>query len=277
MAQLARPDPARNVSAADYTLSGTAEEVVAAGHAGQPDRHNQAAASQVAASDLRIEQIPSWTLFTAALVPAVLVTGWVVAGALQPASYSPLQQTMSVLAGHTGIDPWVMTGALFVVGGCQIATGVGVASVRAAAGIVLILTGLSTFGVALSPEPATGPTPLHLVFAVGCVVTTAIWPAFVARRAPAPSWILSVYTCAITIAVFAVLCGWLLIETQHGADLGLVERLTSTAQGLFPVLVILALLQTTRPAQAHAGEPYGDEPAFSARVPAARGGFHDRD
>jgi hypothetical protein len=267
MAQLARPDPARNVSAADYAMSGTVEEAVPIGQAGQPDH--------AAASYLGIEQIPGWTVVTAALVPVVLVTGWVVGGALQPASYSPVQQTMSVLAGHTGVDPWIMTGALFVVGGCQIATGVGVAGVRAAAGMLLILTGLSTFGVALSPEPAAGPTPLHLAFAVGCVVTTAIWPAFVARRAPAPSWILSVYSCAFTIAIFAVLCGWLLIQTQRGADLGLVERVTSTAQGLFPVLVIVALLQTTR--QARAGESYDEEPALSPWVPAARGDFHDRD
>ena len=269
MTQLARPDPARRGSATDYTVSGTAEfadQAAPAGHARQPDQ---------AASRLGIQEIPGWTVVTAALVPVVLVTGWVVAGALQPASYSPMQQTMSVLAGHTGTDPWIMTGALFVVGGCQVATGVGVAGVRAAAGILLILTGLFTFGVALSPEPATGPTPLHLAFAGGCVVTTAIWPAFVARRAPAPSWILSIYCCASAIAIFAVLCSWLLIETQHGADLGLVERLTSTAQGLFPVFVILALLQTTR--QARAWESYGEEAALSAWVPAARGGFHDRD
>ena len=123
MAQLARPDLARKGSATDYTVSGTA------GFADQAGRAGQARQPDGAASYLGIQEIPGWTVVTAALVPVVLVTGWVVAGALQPASYSPMQQTMSVLAGHTGTDPWIMTGALFVVGGCQVATGVGVAGV----------------------------------------------------------------------------------------------------------------------------------------------------
>ncbi len=108
------------------------------------------------------------------------------AGALQPASYSPMRQTMSVLAGHSGSDRWVMTAALLLVGSCQIATGAGLRAVRISARILLIATGLSTLGIAATPEPATGPTSRHLAFAVSCVVTTAVWPVLVARRAGAP-------------------------------------------------------------------------------------------
>ena len=116
------------------------------------------------------------------LAPVVLVGGWLVAGALQPTSYSPMRQTMSVLAGHSGTDRWVMTAALLLVGSCQIATGAGLTGVGMPARILLILTGLSTLGIAATPEPATGPTSRHLAFAVSCVVTTAVWPVFVARR-----------------------------------------------------------------------------------------------
>ena len=107
------------------------------------------------------------------------------------------------------------------------------------------MTGLSTLGIAASPEPATGPTPRHLAFAVSCVVTTAVWPVLVARRAPARSWLLSARGCTAVTAVFAGLSCCLLIAARDGVgDLGLVERLTSAVQCLFPLIVALALWQT---------------------------------
>ncbi len=179
------------------------------------------------------------------LAPVVLVGGWLIAGALQPASYSPMRQTMSVLAGHSGSDRWVMTAALLLVGSCQIATGAGLTAVRMPARILLIVTGLSTLGIAATPEPATGPTSRHLAFAVSCVVTTAVWPVLVARRAPTHPRILSVYGCAAVTVIFAGLSCWLLIAARDGgADLGMVERLTSAVQALFPLVVVLALRQT---------------------------------
>ena len=75
-----------------------------------------------------------------------------------------------------------MTAALLLVGSCQMATGAGLTAVRMPARILLILTGLSTLGIAATPEPATGPTPRHLAFAVSCVVTTVVWPVLVAGR-----------------------------------------------------------------------------------------------
>jgi len=237
MTQLARLDLARGRSGQD---DGRAGPVSAATEPLTADRWGLL-------PDAR--PVPDWAVGTALLVPVVLVGGWLIAGALQPASYSPMRQTMSVLAGHAGTDPWVMTAALLVVGSCQIATGAGLAGVRMPARIALVLTGLSTLGIAASPEPATGPTPRHLAFAVGCVVTTAIWPVLVARRAPAASRILSVYSCAALTVVFLGLSCWLLIAARDASgDLGLVERLTSAAQGLFPLFVALALRQGARDA-----------------------------
>jgi hypothetical protein len=200
---------------------------------------------------------------TALLAPAVLVGGWLIAGALQPASYSPMWQTVSALAGYSGTDRWVMTAALLLVGGCQIATGAGLTAVRVPARILLILTGLSTLGIAATPEPATGPTLRHLAFAVSCVVTTAVWPLLVARRAPARPWIVSVYGCAAVTVLFAGLSCWLLIAARGGiGDLGMVERLTSAAQGLFPLVVALALRQAAR----HAGNQGQRGRAASGRL-----------
>ncbi len=215
MTQLARPDLARSQSGRDHVRPGP--------------------------------PVADWVVGTALLGPAVLVGGWLAAGALQSASYSPMRQTMSVLAGHAGTDPWVMTAALLLTGSCQIATGAGLASVGAPARILLIVTGLSTLGIAASPEPITGPTPRHLAFAVSCVVTTAVWPVLVAQRGPGRSWILSVRGGAAVTLVFALLSCWLLIAARDGGgELGLAERLTSAVQGLFPLVVALALRQAAR-------------------------------
>ena len=94
MTQLARPDPARNRSGRDHVRRGPASatfdllpaDLSGLLRAGQP--------------------VPGWAVGTALLAPAVLVGGWLIAGALQPASYSPMRQTMSVLAGHSGTDRW---------------------------------------------------------------------------------------------------------------------------------------------------------------------------
>jgi hypothetical protein len=156
-----------------------------------------------------------------------------------------MRQTMSVLAGQSGTDRWVMTAALLLVGSCQIATGAGLTAVRMPARVLLIATGLSTLGIAATPEPATGLTSHHLAFAVSCVVTTAVWPVLVARRAPAQPWIVSVHGCATVTVIFAALSCWLLIAAHDGGgSLGMVERLTSAVQGLFPLAVALALRQS---------------------------------
>jgi hypothetical protein len=189
--------------------------------------------------------VPGWTVVSAALCPVFLVGGWLVAGALQPTSYNPMQQTMSVLAGQPGRDPWIMTGALFVVGATLFATAAGLRAVGIPARVLLVLTGLCTFGVASSPEPAAGPSHVHLAFAAGCVFTTAIWPIFVGGRPPAPSWAVHYYVCGAVTGFFAVLSGWVLFASFGGGDLGLAERVTSTALGLFPVIVALSLRRAT--------------------------------
>ena len=191
MTQLARPDLARKRSGRETV------------------RPDPAAAT--------LEVLPAdWAVGAALLAPAVLAGGWLIADSLQPASYSPMRQTMSVLAGQSATDRWVMTVALLLVGSCQIATGAGLTAVRMPARILLILTGLSTLGIAATPEPVTGPTPRHLAFAVSCVVTTLVWPVLVARRAPAQPWILSVYGCATVTVIFAGLSCWLLIAARDG-------------------------------------------------------------
>ena len=246
MTVLARLDPARSRTARHGVTSGSASS-----GSELPDlrmatmvRQPTYAASSSTASPLSLSpSVPGWTVISAALCPVLLVGGWLVGGAVQPASYSPLHQTVSVLAGQPGTDPWIMTGALFLVGATQLATAVGLTEVGLPARLLLLVTGLCTIGVASSPEPAAGPSHVHLAFAVSCVFTTAIWPLFIARRAPAPSWSVSIYGCAAVTTFFAALSAWLLFATFGGGDLGLSERVTSAALGLFPLVVVLSLRQ----------------------------------
>jgi Protein of unknown function (DUF998) len=190
--------------------------------------------------------VPGWAVVSAALSPIVITVGWLVADAFQPASYSPIRKTVSVLAGHAGTDRWIMTSALLLVGGCNLVTAVGLTAVRLPARILLVIAGLSSIGIAASPEPVVGSTPQHLAWTSLGEVTIAVWPAFTGRRGLSKPLILSIRGAAIVTAVFMVLLAWLVIQTQGGSVLGLAERLTSSIQITWPFVVALALRSSLR-------------------------------
>src|SRR5216684_5936334 len=123
-----------------------------------------------------------WAIVSAALSPVLLTGDYLVAGALQPASYSPMRTTISAMAGQAGTDRWIMTGGIFLVAGCYLVTAAGLTGVRAPARALLTVAGMAGIGIAASPEPASGATPRHLAWTVLGAITTAIWPAFAARR-----------------------------------------------------------------------------------------------
>ena len=126
----------------------------------------------------RDRTVPPWAIISAGLTPILLTGGWLVAGALQPASYNPVRDTVSVMAGHAGTDRWVMTGALLLVGGCHLVTAAGLGAIRVSARVLLILAGLSSIGIAVSPEPVVGSTPQHLAWTSFGAVIITVWPAF---------------------------------------------------------------------------------------------------
>jgi hypothetical protein len=195
-----------------------------------------------------------WAIVSAALAPVLLTGGYLVAGALQPASYDPVRTTISVMAGQAGTDRWIMTGGLFLVAGCYLITAAGLTGVRAAARALLIVAGLAGLGIAASPEPARGTTPQHLAWTTLGAVTIAVWPAFAAPRTPPRPLILSSYGSAAVTAVFTALLGWLFIQTRDGSVLGLAERLTSSIQTCWPFTVAVTLRRTRpRPGPATGG------------------------
>ncbi|HWG61431.1 MAG TPA: DUF998 domain-containing protein [Streptosporangiaceae bacterium] len=191
------------------------------------------------------QTIPLWAVFSAALAPVLLMGGWLIADALQPVSYSPIHETVSALAGQGGTDRWVMTSALFLVGGLYLVTAAGLSLAGLPSRALLTVAGLASMGIALSPEPVAGTTTQHLAWTVLGAITIAIWPAFIRRRTDAVPLVVSWYaTIAVTI-LFIGLLGWLVSETQGGTALGLAERLTVSVQSTWPFIVALALRRST--------------------------------
>jgi hypothetical protein len=201
-----------------------------------------------------------WAIIPAGLAPVLLTGSYLIAGILQPASYSPVRKTISAMAGQAGTDRWIMTGGIVLVAGCYLVTAAGLTGIRAPARALLILAGLAGIGIAASPEPATGATPRHLAWTALGAVTTAIWPAFAAPRTTPRPLILSVCGSAAVTAVFTALLGWVFIETRDGSVLGLAERLTSSIQTCWPFIIALTL-RRARPRPAAHAQPEPPPPA----------------
>src|SRR5487761_287984 len=191
--------------------------------------------------------VPGGAVVSAALTPVVMMGGWLAAEALQPPSYSPLRSTISGLAGLGGTDRWIMTSALILVGACYFVTAAGLPGVRMPARIVLMVAGLSSIGIAVSPEPARGSTPEHLAWTSLGAVAITVWPAFTARRAPSQPLILRFRGAVAVTAVFLALLAWLVFETQDGTVLGLAERMVSAVQVTWPLIVAVALRRAAGP------------------------------
>ena len=189
----------------------------------------------------RDRTIPAWAIVSAGLTPLLLTGGWLFAGTLQPASYNPVRDTVSVMAGHGGTDRWVMTGALLLVGGFHLVTAAGLGAIRVPARVLLILAGMSSIGIAISPEPVVGSTPQHLAWTSFGAVIITIWPAFTARPGSPHPLIVSRPGSAVVTAVFLGLLCWLVVETQGGSYLGMAERLTSSVQTSWPFVVAVVL------------------------------------
>lgn len=191
--------------------------------------------------------VPGWAIASAALSPVVMVGGWLTADAVQPPSYSPVRSSVSGLSGLGGTDRWIMTSALILVGASYFVTAVGLPGLRVSARMVLMVAGLSSIAIAVSPEPVRGSTPPHVAWTSLGAVAIAIWPAFTARRGPSQPLILRFRAVIAVTAVFLVLLAWLVFETQEGTALGLAERLVSAVQVTWPLIVALALRRTAGP------------------------------
>jgi hypothetical protein len=179
-------------------------------------------------------------LASTALLPVLLTAGWLIADIRQPASYSPVRQTVSVLSGHAGTDRWIVTGALYLVGVCYFVAACGLSAVGTAPRLGLLVAAAAAVGVASSPQPVQGSSNSHVVCTGIGAVTIAIWPMLVARRDSPALGAVGMRTSIVASVVSVVLFCWMAMEVR-GTALGLAERVTSSLQICWPFVIALAL------------------------------------
>lgn len=187
-----------------------------------------------------VKAIPWWAIVAACLSPVLLIGGFFVATELQPATYDPIRDTISQLAGQGATDSWVMTLALTGVGVCYLLVALGLHPAGSAGRVVLAGGGVATLLIAGFQDPRLGYSLGHELAVIAVVLTCCTWPIFAARREH-PALLL---TRAVSFAAAGVslgLAAWYALES-HGALLGLAERCAAVA----PPLWLLAVVVTTR-------------------------------
>jgi hypothetical membrane protein len=192
-----------------------------------------------------VKAIPWWAVVAAGAAPVLLIGGFLVATALQPASYTPVRDTISELAAQGATDSWVMTSALVGVGLCYLITAIGLKPARRAGRVLLAAGGTATLLIATFRQPHQGYSLPHELAVIAAALTCCTWPFFASHRLH-PALLL---TRAPGIAATGVLLGlaaWYALES-HGALLGLAERCAATAPPLWLLIVVL----TSRRALTH--------------------------
>jgi hypothetical membrane protein len=162
----------------------------------------------------------------------VLVGGFTLGAARQPAHYSSWRDTISALAGRGATDRWVMTIAFALLGLCHLVTAWGLRR------SLLALGGVATALLAVAPLPAHGSSGVHVALATVALVSLAAWPLTgdrVERRAG--------------VGLLAVLALFFL-ALQAAVAVGLAERVVTVAQALWPIVAVRrhSALRSTNPA-----------------------------
>jgi hypothetical membrane protein len=190
--------------------------------------------------------VPWWALVWCALIPLILTSSWLVAGAMQPRSYDPVRQTVSVLAGHAGAHRWIVTAGLILAGLCYFAAAASLTFLRSRARVGLAVSGGAAVGVGLCPEPVVGTTAQHMLFTSIGAASIAVWPALTSQREASASALLRPPVTIVTTVIFLVMLGWLVAEARGGTVVGLVERLDSSIQIAWPFVVTFAVMAADR-------------------------------
>lgn len=201
-----------------------------------------------------MKAIPWWAVVVAGGAPVLLVGGFSLATALQPASYNPVQNTISDLAAPGATDAWVMTAALVGLGSCYLLAALGLQPAARAGRVLLAGGGVATLLIAAFREPRHGYSLAHELAVVAAVLTCCTWPIFASHRLHS-ALLLTRAPSGAAVAVSLGLVAWYALES-HGTLLGLAERCAAVA----PPLWLLAVVVTTRHALRHGasnGDPSG--------------------
>lgn len=185
-------------------------------------------------------KVPSWWALVAALAaPVLLDGGFELAAARQPASYDPVHDTISSLAAQGAADPWIMTTAMVAVAACYLLVAVGLHGLRLASRLALGASGLATLVIAVARQPRHGFSDWHALAVALAAVAMCAFPILAATWRPERRVASSRSFVVAAIAVTGLTL-WFFVE-QHHADVGLAERVATTADALCPSVVVVSL------------------------------------
>ena len=172
--------------------------------------------------------VRTWAWWSAGLAPVGLVGGFLLAQSRQRPGFDPLRGTLSSLAAHPAVDPWIMTTGFVVLGACHVVTASGLPAAGPLARAVFVVGGLAVLVVAASPEPAA----LHVPAADVTFVALALWPALAPR---------TLHRVGVPLAVLNVaLLAWFGLALRTDDYVGLSERVLAVGEALTPLAVLLA-------------------------------------
>jgi 8-oxo-dGTP pyrophosphatase MutT (NUDIX family)/hypothetical membrane protein len=188
-----------------------------------------------------VERVPWWGVISSAASPVLLVTGSAVAAGLQPRSYNPVADTLSVLAAVGAVDRWVMTSALVGVGVGYAVTGLALRPAARAGRLILMAVGVATVLVALNPERAGhGGTLPHTFWAASGFIVMAAWPvAGRVRGSRVPYGLRPAVAISATVVMLGLLAWFGAELIWAGHQVGLAERALAGIQALWPLVVVL--------------------------------------
>ena len=197
-----------------------------------------------------VKAIPWWTAAAATAAPVLLIGGFLVATAMQPASYNPVRDTISGLAEQGAADWWVMTSALAGLGLCFLLVALGLPPAGRAARALLASGGVATLLIAFFREPRHGYSLVHELAVIAAALTCCTWPVFASRRFH-PALLLRRTPSFSATSVSLALVAWYALES-HGALLGLAERCAASAPPLWLFAVVVTTQRAiTRPKASH--------------------------
>jgi hypothetical protein len=189
-----------------------------------------------------------WALLSSGIAPVILVGGWTAAEVLEGPDYNPVTQTISVLAAGAPRVYWVLTATLIIVGSCYLVTAWGLHAAHLAGRLSLAGGGLSAILLAMFPAPATGGSLPHGSLVTVGFTLLALWPVLATNRrgAPAP-WGLRPLPSIAVSALMWLGALWFVIELQIHGSAGVAERVVTSLQSLWPVIVVISCLRHSSP------------------------------
>jgi hypothetical protein len=203
-----------------------------------------------------------WALLSSTCAPVLLVVGFTTATLLEEPGYNPVTQTISVLAAGGPPGYWVLTATLVAVGACYVATAWGLHAAKLAGRLSLGGGGIAAILLTVFPAPRTGGSLSHgSVVGVGFTLL-ALWPVLATRRERTAPWGLRFAPSVTVSGLMWVGAIWFLVEEESGGAAGVAERVVTSVQALWPVVVVVSCLWHARRTPGSA--PLGPPPATGA-------------